>query len=137
MVFQIKGVFGFSGLMAASGRDKWSFSNQSFGITQNKLTRSRGQSFSSADVMTCGRGWLNANNWENFLDGTEYYRNSWGCCSNLWICQVRGKYDPPDISKYSLACQGCTLGEERTLKLSIIALRCEINPIQLHAKMDN
>ncbi|XP_059433691.1 uncharacterized protein LOC132179976 isoform X1 [Corylus avellana] len=123
----------FSGLMASSRRERWSFDSESFGFNREKLTRSssRFSTSPSVDLQTCGvcsKLLTEKSSWsgQKIIANNELSVVAVLTCGHVYHAECLENMTP-EINKYDPACPVCTFGEKQTLKLSEKALRAEMD----------
>ena len=123
----------FSGLMASSNRDRWSFDSESFGFNREKLTRSssRISTSPSVDLQTCGvcsKLLTEKSSWsgQKIIANNELSVVAVLTCGHVYHAECLETMTS-EINKYDPACPVCTFGEKQTLKLSEKALKAEMD----------
>lgn len=123
----------FSGLMASSRRERWSFDSESFGFNREKLTRSssRFSTSPSVDLQICGvcsKLLTEKSSWsgQKIIANNELSVVAVLTCGHVYHAECLENMTP-EINKYDPACPVCAFGEKQTLKLSEKALRAEMD----------
>ncbi|KAI4295492.1 hypothetical protein L6164_035535 [Bauhinia variegata] len=123
---------GFSELMGASQRERWSFDSESFSFNREKLARSSSRSSTSpVDLQTCGvcsRLLTEKSSWstQKIIATNDLSVVAVLICGHVYHAECLESMTP-EINKYDPACPVCTFGEKQTLKLSEKALKAEMD----------
>ncbi|KAK4258598.1 hypothetical protein QN277_005033 [Acacia crassicarpa] len=133
---------GFSELMGASHRERWSFDSESFGFNRERLVRSSSQIVTSpVDLQACGvcsKLLSEKSSWstQKIIAGNDLSIVAVLVCGHVYHAECLERMTP-EINKYDPACPICTFGEHQTHKLSEKALKAEMDLKARNKKLRN
>ncbi|KAE8667401.1 60S ribosomal protein L44 [Hibiscus syriacus] len=119
--------------LPTSGRERWSFDNDTWGFHRERISKSSGRTSGSpsVDLQTCGvcsKLLSEKSLWstQKIIISNDLSVVSVLTCGHVYHAECLENMTP-EIGKYDPACPICTLGEEKTQKLSDKAFKAEMD----------